>query len=107
MKSKIAPSRRPILSFDRKYHKRRFAINAKIATFEKALKSILKGDDIKVTPRMQVMFMKQLPTMLPSAKPKCPFLTESMLVASSGMLVPKAITVAPMTSLGMPILNAK
>ena len=60
-----------------------------IAKSENAAMSTLKGDAIKATPRMQVTFMKQLPTMLPSAKSKCPFLAEEILVASSGRLVPK------------------
>ena len=70
-KSKTVPSRRPILSFDRKYHKRRFVINENIATLEKALITIELTDDvISVIPRIKVMFMKQLPTMLPNASSK-------------------------------------
>ena len=49
------------------------------------------------------MFMKALPTMLPSARSKCPFLTASTLVASSGMLVPNATIVAPITSSFIPM----
>ena len=64
-KSNTVPSRRPILSFDRKYHKRRFVINEKRATLEKALMLIVRDDVIKVIPRIKVMFMNQLPIMLP------------------------------------------
>jgi len=106
-KSKTVPSRRPILSFDRKYHKRRFVINEKIATLENALMLIVRGDVTKVTPRIKVRFMKQLPTILPNANSKCPFLTASTLVISSGTLVPKATTVAPMTTGGIPTLEAR
>jgi hypothetical protein len=106
-KSKTVPSRRPILSLDRKYHKRRFVINEKIATLEKALITILKGDATNVIPRIKVMFMKQLPITFPNAKSRCPFLTALKLVDSSGTLVPKATTVAPMTTGGMPTLAAK
>ena len=77
-----------------------------MAKLEKAPISILNGEAANVTPRMHVMFMKQLPTMLPSASSKCPFLTESMLVANSGRLVPNATIVAPMTTLGIFMLSA-
>ena len=60
-----------------------------------------------VIPRIKVMFMKQLPIMLPNASSKCPFLTAPILVDSSGTLVPKATTVAPMTTGGMPALAAR
>ena len=106
-KSRIAPSRQPTRSFDRKYHKRRFAISEKMATFEKALTLMLKVEAIRVTPRMQVIFMKQLPTMLPNAMSKCPFLIAPKLVANSGTLVPKATIVAPMTTFGIPTLAAR
>ena len=52
------------------------------------------------------MLMKQLPTMLPKARLKWPFLAELMLVVSSGMPVPKATMVAPMTTGGTPALAA-
>ena len=65
-----------------------------------------RGDAIKATPRMSVMLMKPLPTMLPSAKSKCPFRVELTLVANSGMLVPKAIIVAPITTGGIPTPTA-
>jgi len=67
----------------------------------------LKGASNKVNPKIKVMFMKQLPMMLPTARSKKPFLTESRLVASSGTLVPKAITVAPTITGGTPTLKAK
>ena len=100
------PSLQLILSLDRKYHKNRFVISENIAIFENAAMSILKGDAINATPRMRVMLMKQLPTMLPRAKSKKPFRTELTLVANSGMLVPKATTVAPIMTGGTPTLAA-
>lgn len=51
------------------------------------------GEETSVTPKMQVTFMKQLPTILPNARSRCPFRVAVMLVASSGMLVPKAMMV--------------
>jgi hypothetical protein len=72
----------PIFSLDKKYHKRTLVVNEKTARLEKALMLILKGDAIKVTLKMQVMFMKQLPTIFPRAESKGPFRTASMLVAS-------------------------
>ena len=106
-KSKTVPSRRPILSFDRKYHKRRFVLNEERATLEKTPMLIVKGDATKVIPRIEVIFMKQLPIILANANSKCPFLTASTLVDNSGALVPKATTVAPMTTGGIPTLEAK
>jgi len=106
-KSKTVPSRRPVLSFERKYHKRRFVINEKRVTLEKALMLIVKDDVINVIPRIRVMLMKQLPIILPNASSRWPFLTAPKLVDSSGTLVPKATTVAPMTTGGMPILVAR
>jgi hypothetical protein len=90
-----------------KYHKRSFVINEKSATLEKALMLIASDDATKVIPRIKVMFMKQLPTMLPNASSKCPFLMAAKLVDSSGTLVPKATTVAPITTGGMPTLAAR
>lgn len=106
MKSKTAPSRQPIFSLDKKYHRKTFVINEMMTRSEKAFTLTLKGRARSVTPKMHVMLMKQLPTMLPSAKSKCPFRTALMLVASSGTLVPKAMTVTPITTFGMPTLTA-
>jgi hypothetical protein len=106
-KSRTVPSLRPILSFDRKYHKRRFVINEKRATLEKALMLMVRVDATNVIPRIKVIFMKQLPIMLPNASSKCPFLTAPKLVESSGKLVPKATTVAPIKTGGMPTLAAR
>ena len=61
---------------------------------------------MRATPRMKVMFMKQLPTMLPKARLKCPFLAELILVVSSGIPVPKATIVAPIITGGTPALAA-
>src|SRR4030067_2949555 len=105
MSSRV-PSLQLIFSLDRKYHKNMFIMSEKRARLENAVILIVKGDAIKATPSRQVMFMKQLPTMLPNARSKCPFLTELKLVASSGMLVPKATIVAPMTRGGAPSLVA-
>ena len=70
MKRKTVPSLRPILSLDRKYHRRRLVISENIAKFAKAAISTFNGEAVKVTLRMQVMSMKQLPTMFPSASSK-------------------------------------
>jgi hypothetical protein len=77
-----------------------------IATLENADMLTVKGNTNKATPRMQMIFMKQLPMILPRAKSICPFLMELILVASSGMLVPNATTVAPITTSGTPMLSA-
>ena len=100
------PSRQLILSLDRKYHKNRLVISENNAKLENAVMLTAKGDTIKATPRINVMLMKQLPTILPNAKSKWPFLAELILVTNSGMLVPKAIIVAPMTTGGTPALAA-
>ena len=68
MKRKIAPSRQPIFSFDRKYDKKRLEISEKMINLEKTAMSTLKGAATKVTPKIRVIFIKQLPTMLPSAR---------------------------------------
>jgi hypothetical protein len=43
-------------------------INEKIANFEKADMSTLKGDSRKVNPKIKVIFIKQLPITFPRAK---------------------------------------
>ena len=77
-----------------------------MAKLEKAAILILKGEAAKATPKMHVMFMKQLPTMLPNVKSKCPLLVASTLVTNSGRLVPNAMIVAPTTTCGIPMLRA-
>jgi len=64
-----------------------------MAILEKAVMFTFNGEETSVTPKMQVTFMKQLPTILPNARSRCPFRVAVMLVASSGMLVPKAMMV--------------
>jgi hypothetical protein len=66
----------------------------------------LTGDIRKVNPKIKVVFRKQLPMIFPRASSKNPFLTESMLVTSSGTLVPKATIVPPIIMEGTPALNA-
>jgi len=73
---------------------------------EKAVMLTFNGEDINVTPKMQVTFMKQLPTMFPKARPRCPFRVAVMLVASSGTLVPNAMMVAPIITREIPTLLA-
>jgi len=75
--------------------------------FEKTTMSTLKGAATNVTPKIRVIFIKQLPTMLPSARSGCPFFIESRLVTNSGKLVPIATIVAPITTLGTPTLVAR
>ena len=74
---------------------------------EKASMSTRKGAAINVMPKIKVMFMKALPTMLPSARSAWPFLRESRLVTNSGKLVPMATIVAPITTFGIPTLKAR
>jgi len=81
--------------------------NEKKTKAEKAEIFTSTGDIKKVTPKIKVMFRKQLPMTFPRARSRNPFLTEDMLVASSGTLVPKATTVPPTITGGIPALNAK
>lgn len=62
------PSRLPILSLEIKYHNNKLVISEKTIKSEKASISTRKGVTIKAIPRINVMFMKQLPMMLPSAR---------------------------------------
>ena len=80
------------------YHNKVLAIKEKTIRSENADTSTLNGASRKVNPKIKVMFKKQLPMTFPTARSRKPFLTESKLVASSGMLVPKATTVAPTTT---------
>ena len=72
---------------------------------EKAETSTFKGASRKVSPKINVMLIKQLPITFPRARSMNPFLTESTLVTSSGKLVPKATTVAPTIIGGIPGLE--
>lgn len=67
---------------------------------------IVNSEFINATPSISVMFVKQLPIMFPSVRSMCPFFVESILVDSSGRLVPSAIIVAPITISGIPMLLA-
>src|SRR3972149_10737205 len=104
--SNRTPSLQLILSLPKKYHKNRLMMSENMTKFEKAAMLTVRGDAINATPRIRVMLMKPLPIMLPSAKSKCPFRAELTLVANSGILVPKATIVAPMTTRGIPALSA-
>ena len=44
-----------------------------MALLEKAFMFTFNGEETSVTPKMQVTFMKQLPTILPNARSRCPF----------------------------------
>ena len=44
-----------------------------MAILEKAVMFTFNGEETSVTPKMQVTFMKQLPTILPNARFRCPF----------------------------------
>ena len=68
MRSKTAPSFQPIFSFDKKYDKKTLATNENMIKLVKIAISTLKGAATNVTPKIRVIFMKQLPTMLPSAR---------------------------------------
>jgi len=87
---------------DKKCHKSSLATSENKARSVKPVMSILKGEAIRVTPKMHVVFMKQLPTIFLKARPRCPSFVAFVLVASSGALVPIATTVAPMTTGGVP-----
>ena len=106
MNRKIAPSRHAIFSLDKKYHKKLVATNEKIISSEKASISTRKGAAINIMPKINVIFIKQLPTILPNARSACPFLTEPILVTNSGRLVPIATMVPPITICGIPTLKA-
>ena len=103
--SRTAPSLQVNFSLAKKYHRRRLVMREKIANLEKAAICTLSGEATKVTPKMHVMFMKPLPTILPSARSKCPLRVAAMLVANSGTLVPNATIVAPTTTGGTPTLT--
>jgi len=62
-------------------------ISEKMASLEKATMFTFNGEATNVTPKMQVMFMKPLPTMLPNAKSKCPFRVAARVVSLSLYLV--------------------
>jgi hypothetical protein len=64
--------------------------NEKNTKAEKAEMFTLTADIRKVNPKIKVVFRKQHPMIFPRASSMNPFLTESMLVTSSGTLVPKA-----------------
>ena len=68
MKRKTAPSCQPIFSFDKKYDKKTLATNENMIKLVKIAISTLKGAATNVTPKIRVIFMKQLPTMLPNAR---------------------------------------
>ena len=68
--------------------------------------SILKDEAINGIPKIHVVFMKQVPTIFPSAKSKCPFRTAPMLTTNTGRLVPKATTVEPIIRADMPVVLA-
>ena len=59
-----------------------------------------------VIPKINVMLIKLLPTMLPKASDECPLKKAFKLKLSSGRLVPKAIMVAPINDSGIPIDSA-
>jgi hypothetical protein len=54
---------------------------------EKAIMFTFNGEATSVTPKMQVMFMKPLLTMLPNAISKCPFRVAARVVSLSLYLV--------------------
>ena len=101
------PSRLLTFVFCIMYHKRMLAISEKIIRSENAVTFTLNGASRKVNPKIRVMFKKQLPMTFPTARSKKPLLTESKLVASSGMLVPKATMVEPTMTGGTPALSAR
>ena len=55
-----------------------------MASLENAVMFTFNGEETTVTPKIHVTFMKQLPTIFPKAKSRCPFRVATILVASSG-----------------------
>jgi len=111
MKSSMAPSFQLSLSIDKKYHRNRFDMRAKMMSPWKANMFIVRGEPTsigmkKVTPRTKVMLMKPLPMMLAKPSAVCPFRNARTVRDISGRLVPNAIMVAPMRVLGMPLVSA-
>jgi hypothetical protein len=97
---KTAPSFQLIFSLERKYQKNKFVIIENMTRFWKTLMFICTGEPTsagtkRVTPKISVMFTKLLPIMSPKASPECPLRNAFKSKVSSGRLVPKAITVAP------------
>lgn len=107
MKRRIAPSFQPSLSIDKKYHKKMFAMREKMT---KSVKKVMffteKGEASSVIPKINVMFMKQLPTISPNANAECPLRNAFTSMESSGKLVPKAMMVAPIIDLDTPANSA-
>ena len=103
---RTAPSLQHILSPLKKYQRKRFEIKLKTAMFVKASMFMVKLAAMRVTPRINVMFRKPLPTIFARARLMLFPFVASRLVANSGMLVPNATMVAPITTLGTPRLNA-
>jgi hypothetical protein len=96
------PSLQQILSPLKEYHRNRLPIRLNIATFVKAPMLITNFVEIREIPKISVMLRNPLPTIFPKARFKLSFFVASMLVASSGILVPNATIVAPITTLGIP-----
>ena len=59
------------------------------------------GATMAATPTMSNVLKMLLPTTLPTAKSEVPFNADTMLMHSSGMEVPRATMVRPMTISGM------
>jgi hypothetical protein len=68
--------------------------------------STLRDEASNGIPKMHVVFIKQVPTILPSARSKCPFRTAPTLTTSTGRLVPKATIVEPIIIADIPVLLA-
>ena len=73
---------------------------------EKTFMFTSSGDAIRGIPKINVMFMKQLPAMFPKASAHCSLAIAFMLRVSSGRLVPNATIVAPIKIFGTPIISA-
>jgi hypothetical protein len=105
--TKTAPSFQLIFSLERKYHRKRLVITENMTKLEKVgTISTLKDEAINGIPKIHVVFMKQVPTIFPNARSKCPFSTAPTLTTNTGKLVPKATTVEPIIMGDMPVLLA-
>jgi len=72
MHNRTAPSLQLIFSLVKKYHRNKLAIRENMTRSRKAVMFTLSGEAISGTPKISVMFMKQLPTIFPKAISGCP-----------------------------------
>jgi hypothetical protein len=107
MKRSMTPSLQSNLFCDKKYHRKTFAKREKITkSMKMGISTAANGEAIKVTPKINVMLMKQLPIISPKANADWPLRKAFMSTENSGRLVPNAIIVAPMKAFDKPANSA-